>query len=806
LETIVPLSIGEPRREPSFAGNNIADDRALRSTDRHGNLTDRVSLQSPDGRTSLCDARPNDFTSSVLSFGRIAIRANPSPSNSVGVTMTKVKGVSPRRRSRLGVWLWFGAVTQMVGAGVVASASQSSGVGNSGADPGSAGASQSIMQLQEVVVTAQKRKQRLQNVPISMAVVSGPQLDASTVRVSDILNTLPGVAILKSYQGGGTLVMVRGVSAGEALLNGAGTVAYYIDSMPFGLVKEAIAPDTDAYDMSRIEVLKGPQGTLYGANALDGVVRVLTNDANLQEFEIKGRVSGSSTQAAGGNYRVDTAVNVPLIKDKLALRAVVGYQDESGWIDTSFMHDFNDARLRNLRLKIDAQPTEALSIGLSVWNSRDVYGAPSVGDTPRFDSAIFPEPIHNGYTTSGLNIAYQVDSFSISSATSYLDYSSNSELDFTPFLSFPSVLGTNIGSRVFSEEVRAVSSEKGNWRWVLGDMYRKATETLGQDIPQLTYGIDYVDESKSDAVYGEVSRLLLDGRLELTGGLRYFHDDISQSDQTGFGAPFVPGASTAAATTPRAVVTWHARKNLMVYASYSEGFRSGFPQNAPANVLSPAQPDLLKNYELGSKGTFLDGRLISDMSVYYMDWEHVQQNISVTVNGLPYGGTINGQSASGQGFDLDVTLAPIEGLTVSGSFSWNNLHMDSNVYSGGALLYPEGGRLNFSAKYTASASVGYTFPLGTGGFTGHVGLDGNYVSRLDNTVLLGGAVLTGRGDPLFTSRARLSIASTSNWTTTLFVDNLNNYQEAPFWGYGNIPQYEGRVRPRTVGLQLSFQY
>jgi outer membrane receptor protein involved in Fe transport len=335
-------------------------------------------------------------------------------------------------------------------------------------------------------------------------------------------------------------------------------------------------------------------------------------------------------------------------------------------------------------------------------------------------------------------------------------------------------------------------------------MYRKATENLRQDLVQIDFPLHYADGSQSDAVYGELTRLLFDARLALTAGLRYYHDDISQDDQTGLNAPILPGRSTAAATTPRAVVTWHASKDVMVYGSYSEGFRSGFPQNAPSAVLPPAQPDTLRNYEIGSKDSFLDGRIVSDLAVYYMDWQHVQENITVTYNGLPFGGTINGQSASGQGVDLDVTVAPVDHLTVTGAVSWNNLHMDENVYSAGELLFPEGERLNFSAEYTATGAIDYTIPLGT--YTGHLSVTGNYVSKLDNTVQLAGLVEVGRGDPLFTSGAKFSVESSSNWTTTLFVDNLNNYQESPIAGYGTISQYMGRVRPRTVGLQLEYRY
>src|SRR6185437_14761732 len=147
------------------------------------------------------------------------------------------------------------------------------------------------------------------------------------------------------------------------------------------------------------------------------------------------------------------------------------------------------------------------------------------------------------------------------------DYSSDVINDFTPFVGgFTSDIASNLGSRLFAEEVRAVSSEEGAWRWLFVDMYREATETLGQYVPQLAFGLHYFDESRSDAVYGELTRLLFNGRLELTGGLRYFHDDISQDDQTGTNAPIVPGSSTAAATTPRAVITWHLGRNSMVYA------------------------------------------------------------------------------------------------------------------------------------------------------------------------------------------------------------------------------------------------
>ena len=657
--------------------------------------------------------------------------------------------------------------------------------------------------LEEIVVTAQKREESAQRVPISMTVIGGQELDQSTAGgVADVLNTVPAVSTLSSYQGGGTLVTIRGVSAGEALLNGSGTVGYYLDSVPFGLIREAIGPDEDAYDLQRIEVLRGPQGTLYGANALNGVVRVLTNDADLSNYELKIRTTGSDTEGAGGGFRSDLALNAPIVPGVLGARAVIGYEDEPGWISSPVQKDFNDQHVVNMRLKLDAQPTDGLSIGLSGWSSRDTYGGPSVGNTPTFNDSTFAQPIHNDYDTGALKVAYDATAFSVSSATSYLDYSSDSNMDFTPFVGVPSDLQTILSSHVWSEEVLATSRNESDWRWSIGDMYRRATEDLHETVPAFGIDVHVIDISKSNAVYGEITRLLFEQQLELTAGLRYFHDEVSQP----VNEIYPPTQTTAAATTPRAVITWHPASDWTLYGSYSQGFRSGFPQAGPNTELPPAQPDRLDNYELGSKGSLLDGRLKFDLALYYMDWQHVQESITVAVNGVPYSATVNGRSASGPGVDLELTSEVIDRLVLAGSFSWNNLKMDSNVYSGGALLFPDGARLNLSPEYTAGLSADYGLPFFATGLDAHFSLSGNYVSEMENTVLLGAAANVGRGDAEIISRARFSVVSKNGWTAALYGDNLNNYQKSPTPGYGNLAEYYGRVRPRTVGLQLEYKY
>lgn len=260
--------------------------------------------------------------------------------------------------------------------------------------------------IEEVVVTAQKRTERLQDVPISISVLGGSDLDRSTAEgITESLNSVPGVLAQASYIGGGTQIAVRGVAASSTLLHGSSPIAYYLDSVPFGLIKTSVAPDSNAYDLERVEVLRGPQGTLYGASALNGVVRVLSKDADLEEFQFKARTSASGTERGGDvNYRADLAANVPIVEGKLAARAVVGYDNQSGWIDRPNEKDANDAELRNMRLKLNAQPIDELSVGLSVWLSRAKYGAPSMAnDNGRYSIAAY-EPMLTDYDTYGLKI------------------------------------------------------------------------------------------------------------------------------------------------------------------------------------------------------------------------------------------------------------------------------------------------------------------------------------------------------------------------------------------------------------------
>jgi len=668
--------------------------------------------------------------------------------------------------------------------------------------------------LEEIVVTAQKREQRLQDVPISISVLTGDNLDKSSFTgVTDALSLVPGVSASTTAQGGGTLLAVRGVIAGGPAFAGSSPIGYYVDSVPFSLMGFAIAPDFNAFDLQRIEVLRGPQGTLYGASSENGLVRVLTNDPDLNHFELKGRATGSYTGDGGsGNYRADTAINVPLIEGKLAARAVVGYESLSGWIHNQVEDHTNGADLLNVRLKIAAQLTDALSIGLSAWSTHNRYGAPSVADSNNLFEGPLSQETRVVTDAFGAKIGYTFDAFSVTSTTSYLRYYDDGLTDQSP-TGFQSDLITNYRSSVTSEELLLTSNPGTEWRWSFGAFYRNDVEhdyeefTVDPFEPPFSVTLG----SSSTAIYGDVGHHFLGGKFEWAIGARYFHDYVQNRDDVEVpGVPLYRGAGTFVHTSPRATLSWYPAETTTLYATYSQGFRSGFPQfgstfHVDPNI-PPARPDKLDNYEIGAKGDLLDRKISYDAAVYYLKWRDIIGEFEVPFfPGSPQGTTaqINGTSASGVGFDLAITARPLEGLDIGVTGNWNNLSYDTDVPALNQTLFMKGDRLNYSPEYTVGAFSHYHFPIGGTGYSGTFAASANYIAKqyIHNSF---GSVFINYGTSQTSVRTSFALASPHGWTATAFVDNLtNNHPDIPNI-FSTLTTYDPRVRPRTIGLQIDY--
>lgn len=672
--------------------------------------------------------------------------------------------------------------------------------------------------MEEVVVTAQKREERLQDVPISISVLGGTDLDSSQVQgVAEAVKSVPSVADIPASRGGNMpLFIVRGVTAASAFTNGASPIAYYLDSVPFGFVRSAFSPEASPYDLDRIEVLRGPQGTLYGMSALNGVVRILTKDADVSTFELKGRASASNTDDGADSYRGDMAINAPLVEGKLAARAVLGYQDLGGWIDRPNQKDANDSKIKTGRLKLNSQPTDALSIGLSAWFSRGDYGAPPISPDGRQVPIVRPETSAQDYDVYSAKLDYKFSAVSVTSATSYIDQSTNWVFDGFAF-SAPaeSWYPTRFAGEVFSQEIYLSSTHSGPWQWTAGGIYRDSKETFQQGfMPSIPVLFDDAYTSESFALFSELTRLFLDGRFGVTAGVRYFEDKVTDNYKvTTVNPDEITKTSHFDAVSPRVVVTWHPSTQSTLYASYGEGFRSGVTQTATVQRLapsfSPAEPDTLKNYEIGGKTILWDGRASVETAIFYMDWQDVQQVLAVPVGGTLVSGYVNAPSASGMGFEFAATVEPVAELTLTASYGWNDLTVDEDFVNqtatGPVVRFRKGTRLGTSPKSTAFVSAGYSVPLGAGGFRGRVSASTSYTSKLQSRAVRGTRTVATEADSILLARAALAVESPDRWIATLFADNIfNNNDVVVRDGFSDT--WNTRLRPRTIGLQLEYRY
>jgi outer membrane receptor protein involved in Fe transport len=695
----------------------------------------------------------------------------------------------------------------------------------------------------DIVVTAQKREERVQRVPINVSVLDGKVLDKqATGGILEALLVTPSVSGNTSDLGGVTQITIRGVAPSVPFGDGSGTVGYYVDGVPFGLGRSAGVPNTSDYDMARIEVLRGPQGTLYGASALNGVIHILTNDADPRQFEAKGRVGTATTEGGGISYQADGAINVPLIKDKLAIRVVGGFNHGAGWIDQPLLGKRNANWTDNgyVRVKLDYRPTDQLKIDLSAWLSSLKEGAPSWGVGGVQPHTPLPIPSKTRFGAYNGKIAYDLPFASISSSTSYFRLLQNVFTHTNNALTFlvPNLedghLYSRLPARVFAEEFLVNSVNAADWRWQVGAYYRDAQNDTYQTLP-LAFGAgnntSFRDASRSYAAFGQVTRTFFDDRVEVTGGLRYFHDRYETKTLVNpkNTLPTVDTVNIAKATTPRIVLAWLPDKNTNIYATYSVGFRSGLNQQPLAisinPTLRPAAPDKLYNYEVGAKGNLGGGVITYDMSVFYNKWKGVQQSGTIQLCNaanvcVPVGAELNGTSASGAGFDLTLGLHPTRGLNFGASLSDNDLKQDANIYPGGvgtAPSYLKGDRLPFSPRYTASAFANYSWSL-SDNLRARYEISASYRSAVmqiftpgqygglngtDFTVCNGTNHCYSSGKP-FSLDTRIEISNNHNQSIALYAANLTNWHGTTIPDFSESTMY--RSRPRTFGIQLSSSF
>jgi iron complex outermembrane recepter protein len=667
----------------------------------------------------------------------------------------------------------------------------------------------------EIVVTAQKREQLLSDVPAAIQAISGETLERRGTRdLNQLVEFIPGASVVSKVAPGFETIQIRGISSGTV---GDATVGYYIDDVIFSIPNLQLAPPSRLVDLERTEVLRGPQGTLYGNGAMGGLIRLVTAAPNTTDFSLKTLGELSFTKGGGTNYSGDAAVNIPLAADVAALRVSGGYERLSGFADGAAGDNLNDVRSWNIRGKLLVRPAENLDVTLGIWyidNHQDYSNNLLMVSPPRVREPFGVQPFIDTVATfySG-SIKWDLGPVALESGTTYVDH----RLDFDD-VSNSVVSGFPVGLRndsvfttsSFSQELRLVSQGDSPFKWIVGGLYTEASihslidvniRGLGPVIPFLNV-TDSVLKSKSFAVFGEASYELFDGKLIPLVGLRYFNDDRSASGRTVFGgtSSFDSGGETFKALSPRFNLTFRPNEDALYYANIARGFRSGTIQTRAQAMLAQASgvdtdviidEDSLWTYEVGTKLTF--GKIFIDASAYYTDWSNIQIPFN-TPFGLP--ATVNGGDAKIYGIDLGFNWrTPLTGLTLQAVANFNSAEFKNiNPQLAAALVTARNGarlpgvpKNNYSVGATYSAALSDSLDLN---------LYGAYSFRNRQQDLASG--LLGAQLSNLTLRAGVE---TEKFRFDVFADNLTN-ERGPVLQTTTALQ---AVYPRRIGLSITFK-
>ena len=656
-----------------------------------------------------------------------------------------------------------------------------------------------VSSLDAVFVTARKKDERMLDVPIAVTAITGEGLlRRGATSVTEVLQDAPGVS---SYDRGmgGPKIAIRGISTSL----GANENGYYLDDLPFTGVTVPIAPDVRAWDLERVEILRGPQGTLFGEGSMGGTIRMLTNNVRLGEFGFAGQSSGSRTEGGGNNSSVKAMVNVPL-GETVAVRVAATHEELSGWIDdpAKGASNVNSSRIDTARVRARWDVTDRLTLNATYWSFDGRY--PNGGSTAT-DAGTVPSTLFSNtskYELGGVSAAYDFDAVSL-----FYSYSRNSLALPQSGSLYGGTLTSKIDIDVAAHELRVASNGKSALRWTAGLYQRNSSRD--DKFEFALFGLNNVGrvESTARAVFAEASYNLPGLPLELTAGLRRFQDRL-QATESNSGVASPPADNTFKSTNPRFSLAWKTTPDWQVYTSASKGFRSGQNQPGasvalagPLGIALPAalKPDSIWTYELGTKAVLLDKRMTVEAAVYHSDWKDVTVRIPIGTTG--FNGLINSGGTKTDGVEASMALNVLPALTVTLAGSYTDARYAADVPGTGIAT---GKPVDEVSKVTFSGSAEYRFAA-FGDWQGRARLGFQHHSKREFPSF----PLYQAGDAINNVNARISFER-AGWTLSLFGENLTNDNGAVSYravqpvapGVNDISS--ARLRPRTLGLELRY--
>jgi len=735
--------------------------------------------------------------------------------------------------------------------------------------------------LEEIVVTASRREQSLSKVPMSISAIDEQRIEQyGYTNLESFFRSVPSVALV---DGGAQRkqVIIRGLAI-ESGVRAESLSSIYVDEV---LVSGgSFNLDPRIFDMQRVEVLKGPQGTLYGGGSISGSTRYITNKPDSREFGANIALDTSITDGSSPGYSIDAMVNVPLIEDVLALRAVGFFADNAGYYDNTYLNKDDQGGFEQTggRVALRWTPTDRVAVTGSYFLDKTDqdgwYRASGQAWQDREQINRMDEVLTADAEVLSLQVEVDLGWASVTSATSKLKFDSYRKVDRT-FLGIddfydPARLAVLDDTRdsTFAEELRIVSSPDafGNFEWIagvyysdievdvdvgdyigIGDEYdrqnagdRFAAAAPGQDFVfpfpvgyVSPFGLQEVPGTYPDMIYREISRsneeqLAFFGEVtynftsELSGTIGY--RDTSTKTSGGFvnqvadaGEPvFSENVTTDEFKEPHENlmlnVTYAPTDSFLLFARAAEGFRVGTGGAGPTIQPScqalaeetfgfkpgPIQSDEMWGYEAGTKLSLMDDKLKVNAGVFLNEWTDIQVDVSLDGNATcSISVTQNVASATGVGFEFDMSYYATDRLSFSAAASWIDFTLDDDQPFLNAL---DGDRLPSHPDFTLYGAADYNFPI--------MGLDGFVRGEVSYTGEILGGFNADAGVPR-TSFGEYTIANArfgvkrGQWEAALYVNNLFNEDALTFQFTDRRNRIESLVnRPLTVGVNFRTRF
>ena len=661
--------------------------------------------------------------------------------------------------------------------------------------------------LEEIVVTAQKRTERLLDVPVSVSAIDAAGLIANhSAGLEDYFAQVPGLAI-NAQTSGRLNLSIRGITTGGT---STPTVGVTIDDVPIGssagyTYAAALAADIDPSTLERVEVLRGPQGTLYGASSLGGLLRYVTRKPAFDDFSGSVQLEGSSVDDGENGFMFRGYANMPIVDGKFAAMASAFFRDDPGFVDNlqTGQEDVDSAESAGGRLAVLWQLTDTVSLRMSaLYQDTDGDGSSDIEASANL-KPLNGKLAHNRNAGTGMysrtfeqyEATLEAD-FGWGTLTSITGYGSSEfhdTIDDTAFLGFLTeiVTGqTDLGTTTFlpsitdkfSQEFRLASQSDGRLEWLVGAFYTDedsdvqyniyATDPVGGQIITPVLLDAFPSTFKEYALFGTATWHFTD-QFDLQVGARYSENE-QEFDETISGPLFVPPYQISADSEDDAF-TWlispsyKISEDLMLYGRIATGYRAGGP-NPGAGFGFPDQfePDETTSYEGGVKGQFLDGSLLLDFSAYYIDWTDIQLQQRDPTSGFVY--YSNAGNATSQGFELSIAAVPAEGLDITATLAYTDAEL-SDPTSGG-IVAEAGDPLPFSADWTATLAVDKEFAINAD-MNGFVGGTFAYVGERSEE-FSSDATVPRVTMPSYTTLDLRAGVTWSDWTFSLFARNVTN--------------------------------